>query len=113
MNKRSNYGVPDISTDSPWYRTGIFRIVLGVLAVIAIVGIVMFSEQIGDLLSLLGLKAAPVTGSASLQGNNNTAADYFLGAGFTASEFDPATGTWIPDNNTVKVDDATDRLMIN
>lgn len=45
-------------TPTVWFRTKIARTILLVLAVIAVVALVLFSNQIGKLLELFGLKAA-------------------------------------------------------
>ncbi|KKT52570.1 MAG: hypothetical protein VE96_C0015G0003 [candidate division Kazan bacterium GW2011_GWA1_44_22] len=103
-----------VSTPNPtisWYRYS--RPILAVIAVMAVILIVLFNQQISKLLELWGIKAALNTGSASLQGANNVAPDYFLADGFSASEYDPATGNWVDNNNAVTVDEATNRLMVN
>jgi len=43
-----------------WFQTPAFRIGLGILAAVAIVAVVLFSEQIGQLLDLFSSKAAEV-----------------------------------------------------
>ncbi len=96
-----------------WFKAKWFKITLTALAIVAVVLVVLFSQQIGNLLKFFGSWAANETGSASLQGANNTATDYFLADGFSASIYNPLTGNWEPNDNAVKVDDATNRLMIN
>ena len=43
---------------TPWFKSKTFKIIVLLLAILAIVSVVLFSEQIGDLLELFGLKAA-------------------------------------------------------
>lgn len=96
-----------------WFKTKWFKFTLTALAIVAVILVVLFNQQIGNLLKFFGSRAANETGNASLQGSNSTAPDYFLANGFSASEFDPATGAWVSNDNAVKVDEATNRLMIN
>jgi len=111
MVRQVQLGVNTPNPTTSWHRYS--RSILAVIAVIAVILIVLFNQQISKLLELWGIKAALNTGSASLQGVDNTAADYFLANGFSASEYNPTTGNWVPNNSAVTVDEATNRLMIN
>ncbi|MBU1092393.1 hypothetical protein KJ836_01855 [Patescibacteria group bacterium] len=110
MVRRINLGVSTPNPSINWQRYS--RFILAVIAVIAVVLMVLFNQQISQLLELWGIKAALDTGSASLQGTDSTAPDYFLVDGYSASEFDPTTGTWVQNNDAVEVDGTTQRLMI-
>jgi len=60
---QKNYSL-DNSLDNPiipWYRTKTFKVGILVLTILAITSLVLFSNQIGDLLELFGLKAAQET----------------------------------------------------
>jgi len=88
---------------TPWFRTKRGKFILGIGATIAVLALVLFSQQIGQLLNLFGTKAAQVV---SL---NNTSTP-----GFT----DPAHEEWNsagqqPDGSLFVVDPATGRLMLN
>ena len=56
---QKNYSLDNPIT--PWYRTKAFKIGMLVLAILAITSLVLFSDQIGDLLELFGLRAAQET----------------------------------------------------
>lgn len=111
MVYNSNLGVQESAV--AWFKARWFKITLTAVAIVAVILVVLFSQQIGNLLKFFGSRAANEAGTAGLQGANNTAADYFLADGFSASRYNATTGTWDADNNAVKVDDATNRLMIN
>lgn len=108
MVRQINWGTDTPNPNIIWQKFS--RPILAVIAVIAVVLIVLFNQQISNLLELWGIKAAPVTGTAGLQGSDPTASDYFLND-FSASVFDPSTGNWVDDNEAVKVEN--NRLMIN
>lgn len=55
-------------TTTPWFKTKAFKIGVVVLAIVAVIAIVLFSTQIGELLELFGLKAAPEARSIILDG---------------------------------------------
>lgn len=42
----------------PWFKTKTFKVFVLVLAILSIATVVLFSEQIGNVLELLGIKAA-------------------------------------------------------
>ena len=101
-------------SSTPWYRTRQGRMVLGVITAIAVVLIVLFNQQIGNFLNLIGSRAALDTGSASLQGTDSNSPGYFLDNsidGYNAQVFNLVDGTWSDDLDSVKVEN--DRLMIN
>ena len=54
---QENYSLDNTITF--WYRTKAFKLGMLVLAILTITALVLFSDQIGDLLELFGLKAAP------------------------------------------------------
>lgn len=58
------------NTTTPWFKTKAFKIGAVVLAVIAVIAVVLFSQQIGELLELFGLRAAPESKSIILDGVN-------------------------------------------
>lgn len=97
-------------SNTPWYRTRKGRVVLGIAAIVAVVLVVLFSDQIGELLNLIGSKAALESGSAGLQGTDPASSSYFLGDGYSADVFNPDTGQWETDLDAVQIVD--DRLMI-
>ena len=78
----------------------------------AVVLVVLFSQQIGDLLKFFGSKAALQTSNFVLEGVNATAPNYFLATGYHADIWDSVNGTWLSDNDIVTVD-ALNRLIIN
>ena len=45
-------------TITPWFKTKTFKLFVLVLAILSITTIVLFSEQIGNVLELFGIKAA-------------------------------------------------------
>ncbi len=53
---QKNYSLDN--TVTPWYRTKAFKLGMLILAILAITALVLFSDQIGDLLELFGLRAA-------------------------------------------------------
>jgi len=108
MVRQINLGADTPNPNITWQKFS--RPILAVIAVIAVVLIVLFNQQISNLLELWGIKAAPATGTAGLQGADNTASDYFLND-YSASVFNPVTGTWEADDTAVKVEN--NRLMIN
>ena len=94
----------------PWFRTKWFKVTLTALGVIAVILVVLFNRQISDLLNLFGSRAALETKNIVLDGTN-TQDGYFLGNGYTADSWDPATGNWTSNNNAVQIDNQ-DRLVI-
>lgn len=70
-----------------WYQNKTVKTVLIVVAVLAVIGLVFFSEQIGQLLDLFGIKAAvpgQETGSITLverdgEGNYGIPSAYLFG----------------------------------
>jgi len=59
-------------TNTPWFKSRVFRIVTIFIAVSAVVAVVLFSKQIGTLLELWGLKAAPTTKHITLPAEGQT-----------------------------------------
>jgi len=53
-------------TNTPWFKSRVFRIVVIFIAATAVIAVVLFGKQIGDLLELWGLKAAPTTQTITL-----------------------------------------------
>lgn len=53
-------------TNAPWFKSRVFRIAAIFIAVSAVIAVVLFSQQIGTLLELWGLKAAPTTKTITL-----------------------------------------------
>ncbi|MFA5967511.1 MAG: hypothetical protein WC805_03335 [Patescibacteria group bacterium] len=79
-----------------------------VIGIIGVILIVLFSNQIGNLLNWLASQAALESNTIDLtfdQGN-------FANSGYTAQRYDPGSDTWIADDNSVTVDN-TNRLILN
>ena len=95
----------EISNDiaTPWYKTKAFRIGAVLLAIIAVIAVVLFSQQIGELLEFFGLKAAPEARSITLDG-----VDVGIGNGH-AYFFEP--GYNVDPASSFRVDDG--KLMLN
>lgn len=109
MVRQINLGVNTPNPNITWQKFS--RPILAVIAVIAVVLIVLFNQQISNLLELWGIKAAPAAGTASLQGADNSTSSYFLGSGYSTSEYDPITKTWVQNDDAVKVEN--NQLKIN
>jgi len=114
MDSKLNSGFNPNYLSHPWFKTKWFKITLTAVAVVAVILVVLFNQQIGNLLRFFGSKAALETGNITLDGTNATASNYFLfngTNGYTADTWDPATGNWVTNKNAVKVED--NKLMIN
>ena len=94
-------------TVTPWFKAKWFKITLTVLGVMAVVLVVLFSQQIGNLLKFFGSKAAVQTSTFVLDGNN------FLNNGYSAERYNSVSNTWEPDNSAVIVEPGTNRLIVN
>jgi len=116
MDSKLNSGLnPNYSTLShPWFKTKWFKIILTALGVVAVVLVVLFNQQIGDLLRFFGSKAALEIQTLTLGGTtdiNNS--DHFLFNNEYKSEiWNETLGDFELDMNAVKVD-SNGRLMIN
>ncbi|MFH0912472.1 MAG: hypothetical protein V1807_02335 [Patescibacteria group bacterium] len=86
-------------------KTQPVKIILIAIGVVAVILIVLFNRQIGELLNLFGSRAALETGNIVLDSNN------FLSSGYEASIYDPVNGTWTPNNTAVGVN-PENRLVI-
>jgi len=88
----------------PWFKTKAFKITVLVLAILAVVSVVLFSEQIGDLLELFGLKAATESRHILIDGVGNVD---------DPSHFEFLDGNYsiTPDNSIIL--DNTNRLILN
>jgi len=84
-----------------WFRTKTFKLVLTILAILAIAAVVLFSEQIGDLLELWGLKAATESRTIVIDG---------LGEGDNHSFFE---GSYSVDPTDSIIIDENNRLILN
>lgn len=95
----------------PWFRTRWFRFTLTAVGIVAVILIVLFNRQIGNLLKFFGSKAAFETNPITLDGANSTAPGYFLANGYTDEKWDPASGNWVA-GNAVMVDPTDNSLRI-
>ena len=102
----STFNHPNLVTTTLWFKTKWFKIVLTALGIVAVVLVVLFSQQIGDLLKFFGSKAALQTSNFVLAGNN------FLSNGYQAEIWDATNNTWVGNQNIVTVD-PLNRLIIN
>ena len=59
-------------TITPWFKTKTFKLFVLVLAILSITTIVLFSEQIGNVLELLGIKATDDTRELLIDGVGGT-----------------------------------------
>ncbi|OGB74067.1 hypothetical protein A2V68_02450 [candidate division Kazan bacterium RBG_13_50_9] len=88
-----------------WFRSRAFRIGAVVLAVVAVVLVVLFSRQIGGLLELWGLKAAPegrtITIDGTVEGTDPYHAHFWHG------------GYEVYPTDSFVVDPESGRLMLN
>lgn len=78
-----------------WFQTKTFKIVLTVVGAVVVIALVVFSEQIGQLLDLFGSKAGISQETVPLNSTN------FM----TGSTMEPA--------NSFRTDATTGRLMLN
>lgn len=106
----SSWSQPNRISATPWFRAKWFKGTLTALVIIAVILVVLFNRQIGDLLNLFGSRAALETKNFVLDGTN-LQDGYFLGNGYTADSWDPATGNWTSNNNAVQID-SQNRLII-
>lgn len=98
---QKNYLFDDQIT--PWFKTKTFKIIVLILAILSIVTVVLFSEQIGDLLELFGLRAATEARVILIDGVGS-------GADGHTSFFDPGFTVDPPDSFMI---DANNRLILN
>lgn len=94
------------NTTTPWFKTKAFKIGVVILAIIAVIAVVLFSAQIGELLEFFGLRAAPEAKSIILDGidagiGNGHA--YFFENGYITDPAPPAAPFKVVEN----------RLMLN
>lgn len=87
---------------TPWFKTKTFKVIVLILAILSIASIVLFSEEIGNLLELFGLKAATETRTVLIDGEGIIPGSTMFLDGATLTP---------PDS--FKVDDTTKRLMLN
>jgi len=100
--------IPMPMAPTPWYKSQTMKAYLLVLGIIGVILIVLFSKQIGDLLSWLASRAAVEVKEITLTFDQAS----FPTSGYTAQKYDPGSDTWIDDNNSVTVDN-TNRLILN
>jgi hypothetical protein len=81
-----------------WWRSRAFRVGLAVFVALAVLAVVLFNQQIGDLLKSFGIKAAT---EITLDGNAQSAS-YFLNG-----------STSTPYSDSFMVNQTTHRLMLN
>ena len=91
----------------PWYKSQTMKAYLLVFGIIGVILIVLFSRQIGDLLSWLASRAAIEIKDITLTFDQGG----FLTSGYSAERWDFATNSWIADNTAVTVD-AQNRLIL-
>lgn len=84
-------------TNTPWFKSRVFRAVAIFMAVSAVIAVVLFSKQIGTLLELWGLKAAPTAKTITLPTAGKT--------WFTSGD----SGNYVIENMTVE----DGKLMLN
>ncbi len=92
----------------PWYKSQTMKAYLLVLGIIGVILIVLFSRQIGDLLSWLASQAALESKTIDLTFDQNN----FANTDYTAQRYDPGSDTWIDDKNSVTVDN-NNRLILH
>lgn len=96
----------EISTDllpqTPWYKTKPFKIGMVVISITAVIAVVLFSKQIGELLNLFGTKAATEERSIVIDGVGLGDDTHFFEGGYT---IDPS--------DSFRIDPNTNRLMLN
>lgn len=95
-------------TPAPWYKSQTMKAYLLVLGIIGVILIVLFSRQIGDLLSWLASRAAVEVKDITLTFDQGS----FPASGYSAERWDAASNSWVADNNSVTVDN-TNRLILN
>ena len=81
-----------------WWRSRAFRISLAVFVALAVLAVVLFNQQIGNLLKSFGIKAAT---EITLDGTGQNSESYFFHEGYTAT----------PYSDSFKIEN--DRLMLN
>jgi len=74
--------------NTPWFKSRVFRIVAIFVAISAVIAVVLFSQQIGTLLELWGLKAAPTTKTITLPISGQT---WFTSGDYTVTPPDSLT----------------------
>lgn len=87
----------------PWFKSRMFKGVLIAIGVIAVLSIVLFNQQIGNLLRFFGSKAALDTDTITLDGTS------FLN-NHTAELWNTTLNDWESNNNAVDVQN--NRLII-
>ena len=80
---------------TPWYRTRAFRIGLSAVVGLAVIALVLFSRQLGELLNLGGSKAAIESQVITIDGVGDGTAEHFFHTGFS---IDPANSLKIEGN---------------
>ena len=84
-------------TITPWFKTKTFKIVVLVLAILSITTVVLFSEQIGNVLDFLGIRAATESREILIDGTGGEELGHssFLEPGYI---LDPADSFVIDDD---------------
>jgi hypothetical protein len=67
-----------------WWRSRAFRIGLAIFVAIAVLVVVLFNQQIGNLLRSFGTKAA---NNITLTGSDPSSESYFFSAGYSATPY--------------------------
>lgn len=104
----STFNHPNLVTPTLWFKTKWFKILLTALGVIGVVLIVLFNQQIGDLLSWLASRAAVEVKDITLTFDQAG----FPTSGYSAERWDPGSNTWVNDIDSVTVDN-TNKLILN
>ena len=108
LNPVNNAPVPMNNRQLSWYKSQTMKAYLLVIGIIGVILIVLFSRQIGDLLKWLASQAALENRNINLTFDQAG----FPTSGYSAERFDTASNTWVPDDNSVTVDN-TNRLILN
>ena len=108
FNPSNNAPVPMNNGQLPWYKSQTMKAYLVVIGIIGVILIVLFSEQIGNLLNWLASQAAIESHTIDLTFDQNT----FANSGYTAERLETISGNWVPDNSAFTIDN-TNRLILH
>lgn len=92
----------------PWLKSGAAKGSLVIVGIIGVILIVLFSRQIGDLLSWLASRAAVEVKDITLTFDQGG----FSNSGYTAERWDAVSNSWVNDIDSFTVDN-TNRLILN